>query len=256
MTLQEILAKAKEDPSTDLESLLTKHIAEAVADATTAVNNKNSELLGKLKEAKKAADGLPEDFTVERWQELNKAVKDIDVAKLKGEEAVEAVKKQMTEAHSRELEAFKTKEQKLTSALESQLIDNAVTKAVNEAGGNSVLLLPHIKQHVKMVQNDDGEFAAVVVDQKGTERFSMVNAGQTMDITELVGEFKTKDMFKSAFIADSSGGGASRGSGGTKIENPFDKKSPAYSLTEQAKLMNTDPARAKQLQEQAGATAS
>ncbi|MDH3375372.1 MAG: hypothetical protein OEQ39_00175 [Gammaproteobacteria bacterium] len=254
MTLQEILAKAKEDATFDLEGAVTKHVAEAVAEATSAVNDKNSELLGKLKTAKKVADGLPEDFSVEKWKELNKMAKDIDIAKLKGEEAVEAVKKQMQEAHAAELKAFEAKEAKLTSALESQLIDNAATKAIVEAGGNATLLLPHVKTGIKMQQNDEGEFVAVVVDPRGTERFSMVNAGKHMDISELVNELKTKDTFKSAFVADSSGGGAGRGHGGTKTANPWAKGTPDYNLTEQAKIMNADPDLGKQLQEQAGAS--
>jgi hypothetical protein len=245
------MAKAKENPDFDLEGALTQHVAEAVAEATTAVNAKNSELLGKLKEAKKASEGLPEDFSPDKWNELKQMTKDIDTAKLKGEEAVEAVKKQMTEAHAAELKAFESKTAKLTSALESQLIDNAVTKAISDAGGNATLLLPHVKQNVKMVQTDEGDYQAVVVDPKGTERFSMVNAGKTMQIDELVGEFRTQDTFKSAFVADSSGGGANRGSGGTKTSNPWVKGSPDYNLTEQAKIMNRDPDLGKQLQQQA-----
>ena len=249
MTLEEILAKKDED-GFDLAGELKKWNAAAVAEATTGVNNKNSELLDKLKEAKKLSEGLPEDFTTERWEALLKIEKDVDVTKLKGEEAVEAVKKQMTEAHQKELETFKTREGKLTTALETQLIDNAVSKAILEANGNSALLLPHVKQGVKMQQNDEGDFVALVVDAKGTERFSTTEAGKMMTINELVLEYKGNDAFKSAFSADNSGAGAgNRGQGG-KQNNPW-VKGPAFSVTEQAKIMNENKDLGNTLMEEA-----
>jgi hypothetical protein len=249
MTLEEILAK-KDEEGFDLAAELKKWNAAAVAEATTGVNDKNSELLQKLKEAKKAGEGLPEDFTTERWEELLKIEKDVDTAKLKGDEAVEAVKKQMTEAHQKELDTFKTRETKLTSALESQLVDNAVTKAIVEANGNSALLLPHIKQGVKMHQNDEGDFVAIVVDNKGTERFSLTEAGKMMTIAELVGEFKGNDQFKSAFSADSRGGGAGSDDRGGTQKNPW-VKGANYSVTEQAKIANQNAELAKTLQTEA-----
>lgn len=251
MTLQEILAKAKEDSTYDPESDLTTLIATTVADASTSLNTKNTELLQKLKEAKTAAGQLPDGFTAEEWDRLIKLDKDIDLASLKGDEKLEALRKQMTEAHASELTSFKDRESKLTSALESQLIDNAATNAINAANGNAALLLPHVKSHIKMVQGDDGEFSAVVIDPKGTERFSMINAGKTMQIDELVGELKVNDIYKSAFSSDNSGGGAGGGAGATKTANPFKKDSPDYSVTEQARLSNENPTLAKTLQEAA-----
>ncbi len=250
MTLIEILAKVKADAAYDPAADLNALIVSTVAEASTALNAKNTELLGKLKEAKKVADGLPEGFTVEEWERINKLVKDVDLAALKGDEKLDTLRKQMTEAHAAELKGFEAKEQRLTAALESQLIDNAATAAITSANGNSALLLPHVKGHIKMVQGEDGEFSAIVVDSKGTERFSMVNAGKTMQIDELVGEFKIKEDYKSAFSPDSAGGGAGGGGGGGGGSNPW-LKGKGFSLTEQAKIANATPDIAKSMRESA-----
>ena len=247
MSIKEIIAAAQaaRDAGTDydLESKLTAFVAEA----SSALTAKNAELLGKLNEAKKVAASLPEGFDPDEWSRLTKLEKDGKLNAMEGDAKMEALRKSLTEAHAAELGKFKERESKLTTALEQQLIDNAAGAAISAAKGNSPLLLPHIKQHIKMIQGENGEYQATVIDAAGNERFSLVEAGKPMGISELVGEFKTNDTYKMAFTPDNSGGGGGGGEGGTRSANPFQKGSDAYNLTDQAKMMNENPAQAEAL---------
>lgn len=250
MTLAEIIKKIIEAQAEGAEKFDgEKALNEFVAEAMEGLQKKNSELLGKLKTAKEVADGLPEDFSVEKWNDMVKALEGVDLSKMQTPEQVEAVKENLTKAHATEVEKLQTREQSLMKALQTHLVDGVVTSAINAAHGNATLLAPHISQRVKMIE-EDGEFRAIVVDDKGTERFSVTKAGERMGIDELVTEFKTKDTFASAFDTGNRGGGAGGGGGKTQ-KNPFLKGSPEYNLTDQAKLLNTQPEVAAQLQQAA-----
>jgi len=256
MTLEELLAAAKaaaeKNESFNLEAGVKAVVDAAVAAATEGVNTKNSELLGKLKASKAIVDSLPEDFSVDKWNEMIKTLSDVDIAKLKGDEALDALRKQLGEQHGKDLKAVQDENASLKSALETALIDNAATTAITEANGNAPLLLPHVKSHIQVQQGDDGVFSAIVIDPATkTERYSLTKPGEKMDISELIGEFKTKDTFAGAFSSGNRGGGTPPNGGRADgTPNPF-VKGPDFSLTEQGKLMNTDPALAKRLQSEA-----
>ena len=247
MTLQEIIKKiidaAASGEEFDGESAINAFLAEKME----GVNNKNTELLGKLKKAREVSDGLPEDFSVERWNQMVKDLEGVDLSKMSTPEQVEAVKASMAQAHEEGIKSLKTREAALLDALQKTLVDGVVGQAINEAHGNSTLLTPHITQRVKMVE-EDGNFRAIVVDNNGLERYSLAKAGEKMSISELIGEFKTNPVYASAFNAGNGGGGANNSGGGGDVKNPFLKGTPHYSLTEQSKLMNSDPAEAKRLQ--------
>lgn len=210
-----------------------------MAEKLEGVNNKNTELLGKLKNSKLITDALPEGFTPEKWDEMTKALEGVDLSKLSTPEQVEAVTRNLAESHSKETEKWTARESMLMAALQKHLVDSKVTAAVTTAHGNSTLLAPHISQKIKMVE-EDGEFRAIVVDDKGTERFSLVKAGERMGIDELVAEYKVNDTYASAFDAGNGGGGGG-GSKVTGVANPFKKGDPAYSLSEQGRMMNEQP---------------
>lgn len=252
MTLKELLELIqKKAADIDFGVNLEEAFGEVINAAVEKVTAKNQELLGKLKAAQEKAKDLPEDFSVERWEQLQQVEKDFEASGKKVDEQVASVKEQMTTAHSAEMKKLGDENKRLSSALESQLIDNTLTQSILAANGNAPLLLPHIKTQIRMVQDDNGNFSTVVVDPNGNERFSLKQAGEKMTIDELVGEFKVNDTFKSAFRPDNSGGGAGGSGGKGGVANPWMKGTKEFSLTEQARIANSDPAMAKQLQTEA-----
>jgi hypothetical protein len=101
----------------------------------------------------------------------------------------------------------------LSSALERRLVDAEATSALAAAKGSPKVLLPHIKAHVRVVQ-EDGEYVVQVVDSKGNQRIGDAK-GSPMTIAQLVEEMKEDPDFARNFDGTgSSGGGASKSNGG------------------------------------------
>lgn len=116
--------------------------------------------------------------------------------------------------HARALsEAVATKDvenAKMKGALERYLVDQAATAALAAAKGSIQLLLPHVKEHAKVVQ-DGEDFVVRVVDQQGD--FRVDGKGGFMSVADLVTEMKTQEGFNRAFESEAApGSGAKPGS--------------------------------------------
>ncbi len=249
MNIAELIELIKQKAeSVDFGIDLQATITTIVNEATQALTAKNSELLTKLTAAKSITNALPEDYTLETWTQMKSDLKDVDVSKLKTDDAVAAVKTQMSAAHKIELDARNKKVEDLTVSLKKHMLNGAASSALTAAGGNEALMLPHVLSHLSMIVNDAGEHQVAVLGADNQQRFSMKNAGSFMQIPELVEELKGKDMFKAAFTAENSGGGAESRRTGNEV-NPWVKTT--QNLTEQAKIQNTNPALAKTMQDSA-----
>jgi len=110
----------------------------------------------------------------------------------------------------------------LNSQLSTHIIDNSALAALAKHKGNSKLLLPHVRQMVKAVKDENGRLIAQVVDEKGGPRISM-KQGSTdpMEIEELVEWMKNQSDFAPGFEGNgASGSGAKGGSQGDGGGNP------------------------------------
>lgn len=137
------------------------------------------------------------------------------------------LKEQMTTKHNEELGKRSERENKLLTALEKKTIDADAIAALNEHKGNVTLLLPHVKAHVRMVE-EDGAFVARVVDDAGNPRVN--GEGNFLTVRELVSEMRDQETYAKAFenTVKSGGGtrpdGAGEGPGGKKGVIPSDLK--------------------------------
>jgi hypothetical protein len=246
MTIEELLAMLA-TPDVDQASAITEYVNSQIETTTTGIKNKNSELLAKIRKLKDNAIAIPDGFDPDLWNALNKEHENSKAEKMKAEGRWDELKNELTAGHTAELERREKINSSLKSALEEQLIDNAAVSAITAANGNSALLLPHIKARLKMVQRDDGTFSTIVSDGNGSQTYSKVKAGEPMQLTELVGEYRANDQYAAAFTPVNSGGGAG-GSGNSSIngKNPF-AKGPSFSYTEQARINKANPDLAAQM---------
>jgi hypothetical protein len=129
-----------------------------------------------------------------------------------GPEAIESVKQQLLTAHGKERTKLEARLGKLQTALERALIESAAVSAITAAKGSAPLLLPFIKQRVKMVERDDGTFEAQVVDEKGNPRVR--DDGTPMQIPQLIEELRANEDFGRAFDGRGSAGSGMGGGGG------------------------------------------
>lgn len=122
------------------------------------------------------------------------------------------LKTQMADQHRTELGKKDERIGALTKSLERRLIDADATAAIAAAKGVPLLLLPHVRASVKVIE-ENGDFKVQVVDAAGNPRVN--GKGEFLSIADLVGEMRQSETFGRAFEASgTTGGGASGGGGG------------------------------------------
>lgn len=145
-----------------------------------------------------------------------------------GADAVESIKQQLLTAHGKEKTKLEARLHTLQTALEHALVEGAAVSAIAAAKGSAPLLLPFVKQRVKMVEKDDGTFEAQVVDEKGNPRVR--DDGTPMRIPQLIDELRANDDFGRAFDGRGSAGSGMGGGGGGRAT----KKRSEMSIPEKA----------------------
>ena len=148
------------------------------------------EALGKTPEEIKA---LVESMEEKKRHELEKA----------GE--YEKLIAQVNEKHNKTLEEKQKEIELMSRTLESHLIDANAIAAISEAGGNSKLLLPHVKDRVRVVKNESGQYEVNVLSKdKSTP---LVNSeGKPINIKDFVSQMRDDEVFSMAFKASSGTG--------------------------------------------------
>lgn len=108
------------------------------------------------------------------------------------------------EGHTKELTKAQTRAQALQDQLYGLMVENGATAAVAELKGVPELLLPFIKQQVKVTE-EDGKFVVQVIDTAGEPRYGAT--GSLMTIKELVAEMKANEKYGRLFESERPGGG-------------------------------------------------
>lgn len=160
----------------------------------------------------------------EEIAELVRAQEDAEKAKLEQKGEWDKLRGQMLEKHSQDISKKDDEIKRMRSALESYLVDAAATAAIAEFKGSPLLLLPHVKNSVKVIE-ESGQFLVRVVAPDGTPR---VNAkGEFIGIKDLVGEMKSNELFGRAFEGTgANGGGMPANQGGQNLRQDWQKLSP------------------------------
>lgn len=163
----------------------------------------------------------------------------------------EKIRKQIADQYGKEIEAYKTTNQKLTTRLQSSVVEDVAIRALIEEKGSVDLLLPHIKSMVKVEFDENYNPVVKVYDKDGQPLVD--REGKYFTVKDLVKYLKTQDVFARAFEGDGrSGGGTPPGNSarGTSVRNPFVKGQ--VNLTEQGRLLKENPALAERLKKEAG----
>lgn len=121
---------------------------------------------------------------------------------------LEKIKGDLAKGHSDAMTVVNAKVEAYKGQLYGLLVENSATAAVAEAKGVPELLLPFIKQQVKVVE-ENGEFKVYVVDGAGDQRYSGVT-GSPMTIKELVAEMKANAKYGRLFESEQQLGGGGK----------------------------------------------
>ena len=202
-------------------------IKSAVEREVAGLRTKNSELLGKLQEAKPLlemtngldADGLKEALDLARETRENK---------MRAEGEWEKLKTQMAEAHTRELQSKDDENRELKESLYDTLARQKATEVLIELEGVPKVMLPHITPYLKVIRNDNAatpadRYRTVVVDGQGNPRV-MDGNGTPMTVRQLVEEFRDDNEFAANFgTGGNTGSGARTQQEGTGREHTISK---------------------------------
>lgn len=225
---------------------------------------KNSDLINRLKEAKEKADKA-EGMDIDGYNNYLENKDKLEAERVKAEQDALAaagewdkLKGDMTTNHEKTISTItETKDQEISNlrhTLDTMLIENVSLKEIEKVEGSQVLLMPHIKNSITTYQDDNGNYAIKVIDANGKDRMN-TETGNPLKVSELVAEFQANKEFAGAFPIQNSGSNSNVNTNtgnhnGTN--NPFDKKGGHFSLTEQAKLIKTNPTLAKTLKDAVG----
>jgi len=102
----------------------------------------------------------------------------------------------------------------LAGALENELVKRTALEELAKHSDTPGLLLPHVLNHVKMVEAD-GKFGVQVIDDKGNPKLApdAQGTGDLMTIPQLVASMKEQDEFKPGFRGSGGAGSSASGSG-------------------------------------------
>lgn len=186
----------------------------------------------------KSLKGKVPDFDIERARSALKRIEEIEAKDAKDKNDWGAREQQLVERHKTDLQAAKDLAQKYSDALYKQLVDNVVMTEGAEFGVKPKLLLPAIRENLKVVE-DAGEFVVQVLDGKKNPRIGD-SAGNPMTIKQYLAELRGSTEFDGAFDGTgSSGGGAkpklSGGDRGTKTITANDNRAFLDNLGDIAK---------------------
>jgi hypothetical protein len=125
---------------------------------------------------------------------------------------VEALRKDLTGHHLKEKESLLQKQNRLREQLCSVFVENTARSAIADLKGDAALLMPFVKERVRVTDNPDGSIAVQVVDETGNRRYN--SASNDMTIPELVAEMKTSKTFARLFDSEAPRGGGMPPNGG------------------------------------------
>lgn len=202
----------------------------ALANALERQKEDNRTLRRKLDEANDKLAGLPDDFTLDEWNRLK------DSGEGKVEERLKEQRERLQAQHQKEVERLREETQTLKSRLQKNVAERALDEAIDKAGVD-----PKFRRAVKALHA-----SALKIEGDGDEVQVLLG---DLPVTDALQAFVASDEGKH-FVAPPSGGGApgSRGGGGGE-RNPWSKEH--FNLTEQARILREDPAKAERLKAQA-----
>ena len=178
----------------DDESLTEKLISKSTEDESGLVS-KRDELLGKVTTYKDRLKGF-EGVDATKYREMLTQIEAIAEAEDLKNGDFEKIRLRMLEDFEKKEGVSSATITKLMGQIESLMVDSEVVKAIADAKGNSKLLMPLLKQRIKVVDKD-GQMVVKVIEDNGDP--SVNDKGEPLNIAALVENFK-KDPAEAIWI--------------------------------------------------------
>lgn len=184
----------------------------AVAKAIDGINGVNAKLRQDVQTLGKKADlsalkdygDDPETISKTVGERLAELQANLEKGK-SGALDVEKVRNELKSQHTRELEAIKADLGKVTTAYHNRIISDETRAACQAEKGDSDLILPLIRERVKIV-DVKGQARPVIVDEVGELRVSPTT-GEPLSVAEYIKALKADKKFGKLFESEAPNGG-------------------------------------------------
>ncbi len=154
-----------------------------------------------------------------------------------------AMRRRLEAAHRQDLEAATSRAEKYRIAMESTLVEAALTNALVEAN----IAAPFMKAAKAMHRAN-----LTVVEADGVFTVASGGAEQNQSPDEFIAAWAESEEGRAFIAAPRNGGGAANGSGAAGSREPNPWRNETFNRTEQARIARDDPALAKRLARAAG----
>lgn len=165
-------------------------------------------------------DKIPDDFDVERWQELTEAEKDRERKKAEERGEYEKLVQQVKEQKDKQIAELEERYNSLQRKREQDFIERELVTEASEQDAHAGLLVKHARDFVRFTDRD-GDRVPVIVDEDGDRM--LTEDGDEAGFSYLVSWMKEQDRFAPLFKpSGATGGGASgngAGAGGAKVQS-------------------------------------
>lgn len=233
-------------------------IKNAVAEQLAGLETKNKELLNETKaerekrrdlekQLEQKVDGLSNEQR-EEYRRLKEAEAEAEKLEAEKKGEYEKVIQKLKDESDKALKTSTDEAEKYKSDLHKEMIENATLRALEKEKGNSALLSHIVKSRLKVEEGDSGR-RVVAFDEDGEPM--VAEGGATGTALDVVKHLKTKEEYMAAFEGvDIRGSGSKSTKPGNSGNNPWKKET--FNLTEQGRIIQSDPALAATLKKEAG----
>lgn len=193
----------------DIDAAVAAAVPVAVEREVSGLRTKNTELLSNIRTLKDKIlpfDGI--DATAAREALELRAKSDEDRQKASGK--FDELRTTLEAGHKKIIAERDDTIAKKTSKIHQLVGTNVALKSIEKLEGSSTLLMPHVERYLRVIE-DEGDYVARIVDDKGKER--MGPKGDPLTVDEYVTELSAKDEFLAAFKAPAAGGSGKKQDG-------------------------------------------
>ncbi|MCK5019942.1 MAG: hypothetical protein KAS32_23000 [Candidatus Peribacteraceae bacterium] len=121
---------------------------------------------------------------------------------------IEKMKKEMTVAHAQLVQEKDKSIGNLTTQLDTYMVQTEIdAAAAHYPGLNPKLIAPFAKQRMKVAVDDEGNRSVVILNQDGSEKYSMERGGELANSLELLQDMHKDEQYLALFPANPRRGG-------------------------------------------------
>lgn len=205
----------------DFEARVEAAVKQRVDEAVAGLKRNRDDILEEKKKLEarfKKIEGIDPD----EYAGLKAEKEDREKRKAEEEGNWKKLEEQLVSRHRKVVDELQGEITNLNGSLQREMIDARATEAITKHRGSVKLLLPSVRDAVRIERTEDGKYRAVVVDEHGDPRLApdAKTASEYMTIEQYVLSLRDTDDYARAFEGTGASGSGATGAGGRAARTP------------------------------------